>query len=221
MDRFVTREPGRRTRHSFSFGSSYDPERLSFGPLVALNDDLLATGAGYDLHDHADVVLVTWVVSGALAHEDAGGCVVQRPGELAVTRAGAGISHRERADGGATRFVQAWLRPGEAGGEPSRRTWSPDLSGGGLVTVAGEDDLGIPGAALSIADAPAGATLEVPQAPLRYVFVATGALTRSSLAEPLSAGDAFEITGDHAVSVTAAVPAQLLVWSFEAPARRG
>ena len=44
MDRFTTREPGRQTRHSFSFGSSYDPERVAFGPLVALNDDLLAAG---------------------------------------------------------------------------------------------------------------------------------------------------------------------------------
>jgi quercetin 2,3-dioxygenase len=46
------------------------------------------------------------------------------------------------------------------------------------------------------------------------VFVTTGALTRSSLAEPLSAGDAFEITGNHEVTLTAAVPTQLLAWSF-------
>ena len=52
MDRFVTREKGRQTRHSFSFGEFYDPERVSFGPLVALNDDLLGTGAGYDAHPH-------------------------------------------------------------------------------------------------------------------------------------------------------------------------
>jgi hypothetical protein len=49
---------------------------------------------------------------------------------------------------------------------------------------------------------------------LRYVFVATGALTRSSLAEPLAAGDAFEVTGDHDITVTAAVPTLLLAWSF-------
>jgi hypothetical protein len=185
MDRFMTRGPGRQTRHSFSFGSSYDHERVSFGPLVALNDELLGSGAGYDAHDHADVVLVTWVVSGALAHEDATG-----------------------------RVVQQWLHPGEPGGEPGRRTTTPDLSSGNLTTVATEDHLGLPGAALSIAEVPAGSTVGVPQAPLRYLFVVTGALTRSSLAEPLSAGDAFEITGDHDVSVTAAVPTQLMAWSF-------
>lgn len=222
MDRFLTREPGRQTRHSFSFGAAYDPERVSFGPLVALNDDVLGATAGYDAHEHTDVVLVTWVVLGALAHEDAGGRTTQPAGQLAVTRAGPGISHSERADGRATRFVQAWLRPGEHprehggedGGAPTRRTTTPDLSSGDLVVVADADDLGIPGAELRIGDVPTGGTVSVPEAALRYVFVVTGALMRSSLAEPLTAGDAFEITGDHEVSLTAAVPTQLLAWSF-------
>jgi hypothetical protein len=210
----LTREAGRQTRHSFSFGSSYDPDRVAFGPLVALNDELLGAGAGYDAHEHADVVLVTWVVSGALAHEDGGGRVTQRVGELAVTRAGTGITHSERAAGTATRFVQAWLRPGEIGGEPSRSTTTPDLTDDDLVVVADETALGVPGATYRIGEVSAGALVSVPEAPLRYVFVASGALTRSSLAEPLSAGDAFEITGEHEVTVTAAVPTQLLVWSF-------
>jgi redox-sensitive bicupin YhaK (pirin superfamily) len=216
LDRFVTREPGRQTRHSFSFGSSYDAERVSFGPLFALNDDLLGAGEGYDAHGHADVVLVTWVVSGALVHEDESGCVTQQAGQLAVTRAGAGIIHSERAGDGVTRFVQAWLRPGQPGGEPSRRTTTPDLSSGDLVVVADAADLGVPGATFRIADVPAGSTLTLPEAARRHVFVATGALTRSSLAEPLAAGDAFEITGDHDVTLTAAVPSQLLVWCFDA-----
>src|SRR3954447_1005876 len=91
LDRFVSREPGRQTRHSFSFGASYDPERVSFGPLVALNDDLLGTGTGYDAHPHSDVVLVTWVVTGELTHVDDTGAVLQPAGELAVTHAGSGI----------------------------------------------------------------------------------------------------------------------------------
>jgi redox-sensitive bicupin YhaK (pirin superfamily) len=214
MDRFVTRERGRQTRHSFSFGSSYDPDRVTFGPMVALNDDLLATGAGYDAHEHADVVLVTWVVSGVLTHEDDTGRATQPAGQLAITRAGTGISHSERAEVGATRFVQCWLLPGEFGEDPSRCTTTPDLAGGDLVVVADETDLGVPGATYRIAEVPAGATVTIPAAPLRYVFVVTGALTRSSLAEPLSAGDAFEITGDDEVSVTAAVPTELHSWSF-------
>jgi redox-sensitive bicupin YhaK (pirin superfamily) len=214
LDRFVTREQGRSTRHSFSFGASYDPERVSFGPLVALNDDLLGTTAGYDDHEHADLVLVTWVVAGALAHTDGDGTSLQRAGELAVTVTGAGIRHSERAADSATRFVQAWLTPGDPGGEPRRTVTTPDLSGGGLVTVATADDLGVPGATLGLVDLPGGAGVTLPEAPLRYAFVVSGALTRSSLAEPLAAGDAFEISGEGDVSVTAAVPTQLMVWSF-------
>jgi quercetin 2,3-dioxygenase len=215
LDRFLTREPGRQTRHSFSFGAFYDAERVSFGPLVALNDHLLGSGAGYDEHEHADVVLVTWVVSGALAHTDAAGASIQRPGELAVTRAGSGITHTERAEGVATRFVQCWLAPGSPGGEPTRRTTSPDLSAGTLVRVADEGDLGVPGATLFLADLPAGAGVDVPDGPLRYLFVVSGALVRSSLAEPLAAGDAFEIRDEGALSVTTAVPTGLLLWTFD------
>jgi quercetin 2,3-dioxygenase len=216
MDRFLTRERGRQTRHSFSFGSHYDPGRVSFGPLVALNDHLLGSGAGYDAHEHRGVVLVTWVVSGALAHEDVTGRAVQPAGQLAITRAGRGISHSEHAEGGAVRFVQAWLRPDDSSDadEPDRRTSTPGLRGDDLVLVAGADDLGVAGATYRIADLAAGVTVTVPPAPKRYLFVATGALVRSSLAEPLHAGDAFEVTGDHDLTVTTGVPSQLLVWSF-------
>jgi quercetin 2,3-dioxygenase len=216
MDRFLTRERGRQTRHSFSFGSHYDPGRVSFGPLVALNDHLLGSGAGYDAHEHRGVVLVTWVVSGALAHEDVTGRAVQPAGQLAITRAGRGISHSEHAEGGAVRFVQAWLRPDDStdADEPDRRTSTPGLRGDDLVLVAGTDDLGVAGATYRIADLAAGVTVTVPPAPKRYLFVATGALVRSSLAEPLHAGDAFEVTGDHDLTVTTGVPSQLLVWSF-------
>src|SRR4051794_27152283 len=216
LDRFVSREPGRQTRHSFSFGASYDPERVSFGPLVTLNDDLLGTGTGYDAHEHTDVVLVTWVVTGALVHTDAEGTSTQRAGELAVTRAGTGITHSERAADSATRFLQAWLTPGAPGGEPARRTTTPDLAGDSLVAAATESDLGVPGATLFLAAVPAGATVDLPEAPLRYAFVVSGALVRSSLAEPLAAGDAFEIRDEGAVAVTTAVPSQLMVWTFAA-----
>jgi quercetin 2,3-dioxygenase len=221
LDRFSTRESGRQVRHSFSFGSSYDPERVSFGPLIALNDHLLGRGQGYDAHEHRDVVLVTWVVHGELVHTDESGSSTLSAGELAVTRAGAGTTHSEVAGDAATRFVQMWLRPETSDRGPVRETLAPDLGVPGLVPVAGQGALAldVPGATLAIADLAAGDTLVLPSAPLLYLFVVTGALLRSSLAEPLSAGDAFEITRDGTESdrdlfVTAGVPTQLLVWLF-------
>jgi redox-sensitive bicupin YhaK (pirin superfamily) len=220
MSRFLTRESGRQTRHSFSFGSFYDAERVSFGPLVALNDDLLGRDAGYAAHEHADLVIVTWVVTGCLEHTDETGTTQQPAGQLAVTNAGSSTTHSEHAAGTATRFVQMWLTPDTPGGSPRREVTTPDLSGGGWVTVAGDGALAldIAGARLQIAALSAGQTVTLPEGPLVHVFVVSGALTRSSLAEPLAAGDAFEITrtdpGARALSVTAAMPTQLLGWTF-------
>jgi redox-sensitive bicupin YhaK (pirin superfamily) len=218
MDRFSTRESGRQTRHSFSFGASYDPERVSFGPLFALNDDLLGSGQGYAAHAHADVVLVTWVVFGDLRHTDETGSSSLPAGSLAVTRAGSGTTHSEDAGDAATRFVQMWLRPTRTGGDPVREVATPDLDPVGLVPVAGPTGLalGVDGATLAIGDLVAGETLALPEEPRVYVFVVTGALTRSSLAEPLAAGDAFEISDETGLRVTAAVPTRLLVWTFSA-----
>lgn len=227
LDRFLTRERGRQARHSFSFGSSYDPERVAFGPLVALNDELLGSGAGYDAHEHADVVLVTWVVFGELHHTDEAGSLRVPAGHSLIDRTGAGRTHEERAGAAPTRFLQMWLRPDEPGGVPSLALARHDLEAEPTAIVVGDGagQLGIAGATLTVRRLAAGETAMLPEAPRVYAFVVTGALTRSSLAEPLAAGDAFEITdletGDGAgqargLSVTAAVPTQLLLWTFAA-----
>ncbi|WP_151083954.1 pirin family protein [Nocardioides cynanchi] len=219
LARFTAREAGRQTRHSFSFGPFYDPERVSFGPLVALNDDLLGRDAGYPEHEHSDLVIVTWVVTGCLEHTDPLGTTRQPAGQVAVTATGSGTTHSERAAGEVTRFVQMWLTPDASGGDLRREVGTPDLSAPGWVRVAGEGGLalGIAGARLDLADVAAGETIALPDAARAYVFVVSGALVRSSLAEPLAAGDAFELTehGGRGLGVTAAVPTQLLAWSFD------
>ena len=218
LARFLTREAGRQTRHSFSFGPFYDAERVSFGPLVALNDDLLGRDAGYPEHEHSDVVIVTWVVTGCLEHTDRSGTTRQPAGQVAVTTAGSGTSHSERAAGEVTRFVQMWLTPDAPGGASGREVGTPDLTAPGWVLVAGGGALalGVTGARLEVAELADGETIALPEASRAYVFVVSGALVRSSLAEPLAAGDAFEITehSGRGLGVTAAVPTQLLAWSF-------
>jgi quercetin 2,3-dioxygenase len=225
LHRFVTRVAGRQTRHSFSFGEFHDPARLSFGPLIALNDDLLGTGIGYDAHEHADVVIVTWVVSGTLAHTDESGLTEIAAGSLLIDRAGAGTTHSEYAVGGPTRYLQMWLRPDVPGGEPSLRLdrVQPAEHTPQTLIRDGAQELGIAGASLRLWSLAAGEVAELPEEPRVYAFVVTGALARSSMAEPLAAGDAFEITRDAAsddgrpgrdLRVTAAVPTSMLVWSF-------
>jgi mannose-6-phosphate isomerase-like protein (cupin superfamily) len=108
-DRFTTDRPGSTTRHCFSFGPHYDASNVSFGPVVAVNDEVLAPGAGFDEHPHAGLVIVTYVVAGSLAHQGISSAQVEA-GQVAVLRTGAGVVHAERNAGpGELRFIQTWM----------------------------------------------------------------------------------------------------------------
>jgi hypothetical protein len=207
--RFPERLTRRLTQHSFSFGDRYDPERLRFGPMVCHDDHLLAAGEGFETHRHSGVVIISWVLSGAVAHTGIGDPLVVLPGQVAVLRTGEGVEHSEVAAEPRTRFIQVWLAVDEPGG-PSYDVSAPVLAPGELSEVAAVD-----GARFSVARLGIGDTVELPAAGRVHAFVATGALTRSSLAEPLEAGDAFEMVDHPASSVTAAVPTELLVWAFD------
>ena len=213
--RFVTRVPGRLTRHSFSFGEHYDPDRLSFGPVVCHDDHLVSGGEGFEEHAHSDLEIVTWVVSGAVRHVDADGREEVVPaGSLAVLSAGSGVRHAETAVPGAgpTRFVQTWLRPDETGTTPSYAVAPVDPAMTGLVPAPLA--VGVAGATLQVAQLAAGDALSLPAAPRLHAYLTRGALLRSSLAEPLAAGDAFCFTDEPAHPVVAAVDTQMLVWTF-------
>lgn len=223
--RFVTRGEGTTTRHSFSFGDHYDPENVGFGPMVCHDDHLLRGGAGYPDHRHRDLEIVTWVLSGRLVHTaSVGPTTTVGAGEVQVLSAGSGVSHSETAEPGAgpTRFVQTWVRPDQSGSAPSyvSATVGDVVRSRGLVpVVSGRDGaavarIGTASATLHAAVLDAGESVTLPDDPLQHVFVATGALARSSLAEPLSAGDAFRVSDRPGLSLTAASPTELLVWSF-------
>jgi hypothetical protein len=124
-ERFSTRTEWLASRHSFSFGEHYDPANVGFAALVAHNDDVVAVGAGYDTHPHADTEIVTWVLEGSLVHLDSrGGSHVLVQGSVQLLSAGSGVLHSERNDapGAArpTRFVQMWLRPDASVGSTPR-----------------------------------------------------------------------------------------------------
>ncbi|WP_168929698.1 pirin family protein [Nocardioides sp. GY 10127] len=217
--RFTTREAGRQTRHSFSFGAHYDPERVSFGRIVCHDEHTLRPGAGFETHAHEGLEIVTWVLQGALEHRDSlGHAHTLRPGTVGVQHAGSGVEHSEMAaaDAGVTRFVQVWLVPDAPDAAPSWEHATPDpeaLAAGELVETGARPLAGE--ARFLVARLSAGASVTLPTAPLVHCFVARGALVRSSLAEPLEAGDAFLLDGeDEPRTVTAAVDTELLVWTL-------
>lgn len=216
--RFVDRAAGRVTHHAFAFGSHYDAEHVSFGPLVCHDDHLLGSGQGFDEHRHADLEIVTWVVAGAVQHRDSSGVqTVVEAGSVAVLSAGSGVSHSEHATAdGPARFIQMWLTPESPSevtrADPAYAVDRPELPPNELVPVASPRSDSV----LSVVRLDGRSSVTLPEAPRVHVFVATGALLRSSLAEPLSTGDAFLMTDEPAHHVAAGVPTELLVWTFSA-----
>jgi redox-sensitive bicupin YhaK (pirin superfamily) len=201
------------TWHSFSFGSHYDPDRVAFGPMVCHDEHLLADGRGFDTHHHEGLEILTWVLSGALAHTDSlGGAAELRPGAVGHLSAGEGVEHAEIAAAPQTRFVQVWLTAEDPARPPVYEIAPVSLADGSFTSAARPRS----DAELGVVRLDAGQTVTVPAAARRHLFVATGALLRNSLAEPLVAGDAFLITEDSPgpIDVTAAVPSELLLWSF-------
>ena len=211
--RFTEREMGRATRHAFSFGADYDPAWVSFGPMICHDEHLLGNGRGFETHRHADVDIVTWVVSGALTHQDStGGSHTLVPGEVGHLHAGSGVEHSEIAAAPQTRFVQVWLRAGDRGpGAGDEPAYVVRAVGAGTLVPAVE----VGGATLWVSRLAAGESVTLPAAALLHVYVATGALLRNSLAEPMAAGDAMLLTGETGpLEVAAAVASDLLIWAL-------
>lgn len=210
--RFTDRDQGRATRHAFSFGAVYDPAHVAFGPMICHDEHVLGNGRGFDTHRHAGLEIVTWVVSGALTHTDSSNGSRPHtlvPGEVGHLHAGAGVEHSEIAAAPQTRFVQVWLRA-EDGDEPSYdvRAVSP-----GTLTEA----LTVAGSTLWVSRLAGGESVTLPDGGLLHVYVASGALLRNSLAEPLAAGDALLVTDEPGqLAVTAAVDSELLIWRLSA-----
>jgi len=222
--RFTTQDPGLTSRHSFSFGTHYDPGNVGLAVLVAHNEDVVAPGHGYDTHPHADLEIVTWVLEGSLVHQDsAGRSGVVHPGLAQRLSAGTGVLHSERNDapGAAvpTRFVQMWLRPDEPGLTPSYDQREVPRESGLVPVVSGIAgvDAGVrihtAGAALHVARLGAGESVALPDAARLHVFVARGAVDLEGVG-PLAEGDAARFTEEGGARVVATGPAEVLVWQL-------
>jgi redox-sensitive bicupin YhaK (pirin superfamily) len=229
-DRMRTRTDWLDSCHSFSFGGHYDPTNTHFGLLMVNNEDVLAPGSGFDPHPHRDMEIVTWVLEGALVHEDdAGHSGVIRPGTAQRMSAGSGIVHSERAGsgapGGGVHLVQMWVLPDSSGGTPGYEQLdiASALDSGELVVVASgrrehvEDravSLRQENAALLAARLRPGASAAVPTAPLVHLFVARGGVELEG-SGPLAAGDAARITlSDGRRTVAGPDGAELLLWEM-------
>jgi redox-sensitive bicupin YhaK (pirin superfamily) len=145
-----TRERGRRefgwlsARHSFSFGSYYDPRWMGFRHLRVLNEDWIQPAKGFPMHPHKDMEIITYILEGALRHRDTvGNKGVIRPWQVQRMSAGRGIRHSEfnASRKEPVHLMQIWLLPDKKNHKPSYedKTFSADARKNKLALVASRD----------------------------------------------------------------------------------
>lgn len=212
------------SHHSFSFGHYHDPLHVGFGPLVVINEDRVAPGQGFGTHGHRDMEIISYVLSGALAHQDSmGNGSVLHYGDVQRMSAGNGVRHSEfnHSPSEGVHFLQIWLQPNVTGIAPSyqEQRFAPETKQGQLRLIASSD--GRDGSVLVHQDAAiyasiltGGERLERPLAAgrLAYVHLIRGELTVNGV--PLKGGDALKITGEAAVALEQGREAEVLVFDL-------
>lgn len=132
------------TKHTFSFGSYYDPQYTGFGNLLVINEDIIAPDQGFGTHGHQDMEIVTYVVEGELEHKDSIGNTETIPaGEVQRMTAGTGIRHSEynHSNKESVHLLQIWITPDTKNLSPSyeQKSFSQEEKRGKLCLLASRD----------------------------------------------------------------------------------
>lgn len=212
--------------HSFSFAGYYDPAHMGFGNLRVINEDRIAAGKGFGTHGHRDMEIISYVLSGELAHKDSMGNVKGiPPGDVQRMSAGTGVQHSEfnHAEGQTTHFLQIWIEPNVTGIPPSyeQKAFSESEKRGVLRLVASPD--GAQDSVTIHADARLYAglfngeeTAEITLDPRRktYVHLVRGELRANGQA--LKAGDALKLEAENRLLLADGKDAEVLVFDLAA-----
>ena len=215
-----------KSYHSFSFAGYHDPDHMGWGNLRVINEDRIAPGTGFGKHGHNDMEIISYVLSGELAHQDSMGNVKGiPPGDVQRMSAGTGVMHSEfnHAKGQTTHFLQIWIEPNVTGIAPSyeQRTVPADQKRGKLRLVASPE--GAQGSVTIHADAAVYAGLfdaeesaELALDPSRkaYVHLVRGALEVNG--QRLGAGDAVLLEDEERITLANGTDAEVLVFDLAA-----
>ena len=205
----------------FSFDRYYDPNNLSFGPLRVFNHDTVAGGGGFPTHPHREMEIVTYVLSGELAHKDStGGRGLIRAGEVQRMTAGTGIAHSElnASETEAVRLLQIWLLPETSGltpGYEQRQFTEAERTGKMLPIVAGQDAPGVlkihQDATFYVSRLNAGAQVTHLLKPGRraFLYVIEGAVSLNG--ELLNTGDQARVIAQETLALAATQTSELIL----------
>jgi quercetin 2,3-dioxygenase len=217
-ERGMSKESWLESRHSFSFNHWHRLDRMGFGALRVLNDDIIAPGEGFDTHSHQNMEIVTIVLNGALKHKDStGGHGLITPGEVQRMSAGTGVLHSEfnASNTDPVELLQIWILPKQDGIPPSYEQKRFDFKDNRLQCVVdGERKDGAlyihRSATLSLGKLTRGTVLEHPlQKKGAYVFLISGMLEVEG--RTLSPKDAAAITDARKITLKAHEPSHVLV----------
>lgn len=211
------------SRHTFSFGEYHDPRHEGFRALRVINDDRVSPGAGFGTHGHRDMEILSYVLEGALEHEDsAGGGGVIHPGELQFMRAGTGVTHSERNHSAAlpVHFLQIWIVPDRRGLLPAyaERPIDGAEAENGFVLAASRDGRG--GSLQVQQDVDLWITRLVSGArefrlrPGRQVWVHVARGGASLNGTPLGEGDGAAVSGEEVLRFEAGPQAEMLLFDL-------
>jgi redox-sensitive bicupin YhaK (pirin superfamily) len=212
------------SRHTFSFGHYYDPAHMGFGPLRVINEDRVIPAAGFGTHGHQNMEIITWVLEGALEHQDSlGTSGIIRPGEVQKMSAGSGITHSEfnASKTEPVHFLQVWIQPDRSNIAPSydQKAFPQAERRGRLRLVVSPD--GAEGSIRIVQDARMYATLLAAGesvvhdiAPKRraWVQVARGAITLNG--SVLAAGDGAAVEGEPRLRLVGVEDAEALLFDL-------
>ena len=213
-----------QSHHSFSFADYHDPAHMGWGNLRVINEDYVAPGTGFGTHGHRDMEIVTYVISGLLAHKDSMGNGTDiPPGDVQRMSAGRGVRHSEfnHAPDQTTHLFQIWIEPRETGGEPGyeQKSFADADKRGRLRLIASEN--GADGSVTIHADASlyaglfdAGETAVLPLDPKRkaYVHVVRGTVDVNG--RTLDTGDAALLSDETGVTLANGNAAEVLVFDL-------
>ena len=212
--------------HSFSFADYFDPAHMGWGNLRVINEDRIAPGTGFGTHGHRDMEIISYVLSGELAHKDTLGNVKGiPPGDVQRMSAGTGVRHSEfnHAPNASTHFLQIWIEPDATGIAPSyeQKTFPVAEKQGRLRLVAAPG--GAEGAVAIHADArmyaglfdgAEAAALELAEGRKAYVHLVRGQLQVND--QTLSSRDAALLDGERHITLDAGAQAEVLVFDLAA-----
>ena len=212
--------------HSFSFAGYHDPRFMGWGNLRVINEDRIDPGTGFGAHAHRDMEIISYVLSGELAHKDnMGNGRAIPPGDVQRMSAGNGVMHSEfnHAPKDVTHFFQIWIEPNVTGIPASyeQKTFSTSEKRGVLRLVASPD--GAQGSVTLHADArlyaglldgKESATLEMNLSRKSYVHLVRGRVNVNG--QTLRSGDAAMLEGESALMLSEGRESEVLVFDLVA-----